>query len=213
MRRLKRRLPPCRRLAAGTSLLEVLVALVVVSLGVLGMLGLQLQAQRQARLSGYRTVASQLATDLTERMRANRDSARGLVHYALTLPASRQVDPSSGTLLLAVPPVRCDAPTATCSQAELAAEDLFQWRSAVHALLPQGVVRVQPLTVSATGTTALQCGMGAAPCESADLWIGWRGPTPLAGDGSTGGEGLRCPAGLGVSEDASWQCHFVRVRL
>ena len=58
--------------AAGFTLLEVLVAIVVLSFGVLGMVGLQtaaLNAHREARLQ---SVGVRLASELAELMRGNK---------------------------------------------------------------------------------------------------------------------------------------------
>lgn len=59
------------RAQCGFSLIEVLVALLLVALGVLGAAALQLNALRFTQDSAYRVQASLLATDLLERMRAN----------------------------------------------------------------------------------------------------------------------------------------------
>ena len=64
-----------RRATAGFTLIEVLVAIVVLSFGLLGMVGLQaasLQANRDARLQSTAVV---LARELAEMMRGNKDQA------------------------------------------------------------------------------------------------------------------------------------------
>ena len=65
-------LPPTHRKAGGFSLIEVLVAIVVLSFGMLGMVGMQafaLQANRDARIQGQAVV---LARELAEMMRGNK---------------------------------------------------------------------------------------------------------------------------------------------
>lgn len=67
--------PPRRRRAAGFTLLEVLVAIVVLSFGVLGVVGLQaaaLQANKEAR---YQSTAVALGRELGDMMRGNKDLA------------------------------------------------------------------------------------------------------------------------------------------
>jgi type IV pilus assembly protein PilV len=64
-----------RRAAGGISLIEVLVSLVILSLGVLAVVALQLVAKRNNADAGQRTIAAQLAYDLIERMRANSSPA------------------------------------------------------------------------------------------------------------------------------------------
>lgn len=60
----------------GLSLLEVLVAIVILSLGLLGMAGLQAASLRASQGSLYRAQAAQYADDMAERMRANLGDAR-----------------------------------------------------------------------------------------------------------------------------------------
>lgn len=205
----------------GVGLIEVLVALVVVTLGVMGLLAVQVQAQRQARLSLLRTIGSQLASDLAERMRANRDAAVGLAPYALRLATNQQGVGSGGSSgwPLVAPAVACDQPRSSCSATQMAAVDLFEWRQVVRARLPSGVAYIDPMASTASPGAQRQCGApgpaGSAPlppCDSADVWVGWRSPTPPAADVS-GGSANACPPGLAVLQDSAWQCLFVRIRL
>lgn len=55
----------------GVSLIEVLVAIFVLSLGVLAMAGLQLSSMRTSQGALLRSQAATLATDMADRMRAN----------------------------------------------------------------------------------------------------------------------------------------------
>ena len=56
---------------AGLSLVEVLVALVLLSIGLLGLAGLQASGMRVGQGSIHRSQAAQLAHDMLERLRAN----------------------------------------------------------------------------------------------------------------------------------------------
>lgn len=73
---------PSLRHQRGLSLLEVLVAIVILSLGLLGMAGLQAASLRTSLGSFYRAQAAQYADDMAERMRANLGEAR---NYGLAL--------------------------------------------------------------------------------------------------------------------------------
>lgn len=68
--------------SGGFSLLEVLIALLILALGILGAASLQLSALRYHSGSLHATQASLLANDLLERLRANPEQ---LASYALTL--------------------------------------------------------------------------------------------------------------------------------
>lgn len=60
---------------SGTTLLEVLITVVLVSVGLLGLAGLQLTTVQNTNSSGERFEATTLARDILERMRANRQQA------------------------------------------------------------------------------------------------------------------------------------------
>lgn len=56
---------------AGLTMIEILVTLIILSVGLLGMAALQLTGIRSANSSTYRTQATLLADDIAERMRSN----------------------------------------------------------------------------------------------------------------------------------------------
>lgn len=112
----------------GVSLLESLVALLVLALGVLGMLGVQLKALSDNQNASQRTVAIRLANDLFERVKANSVGVTGIASYslgsswtALSAPASAQ---------------QCDANP--CTPAQQATFDLWAWQTLVRNTLPGG---------------------------------------------------------------------------
>jgi type IV pilus assembly protein PilV len=74
-----------RRRQRGLSLIEVLVAMVILSLGLLGMAGLQAAGLRTSQSSFYRAQAAQYAEDMAERMRANLGQA---ANYAIAMSAT-----------------------------------------------------------------------------------------------------------------------------
>jgi type IV pilus assembly protein PilV len=61
--------------STGFTLLEVLVAVLVLAIGLLGMAGLQMTGMKSNNSAYLRSQASLLAYDITERMRANRNAA------------------------------------------------------------------------------------------------------------------------------------------
>jgi type IV pilus assembly protein PilV len=68
----KRSQRQCPRYARGFTLVEVLVALLVLSIGMLGIAALYLDSLRASRAALYRTQAVTLASDIADRIRANR---------------------------------------------------------------------------------------------------------------------------------------------
>lgn len=82
---------PQYRVSAGFSLIEVLVTLVVLSLGLIGLASLQITSLRFNQSALSRTQASILAADILDCIRANPGNA---ANYAITASAT----PSTGTI-------------------------------------------------------------------------------------------------------------------
>ncbi|MEO7387199.1 MAG: type IV pilus modification protein PilV [Gammaproteobacteria bacterium] len=96
---------------SGTTLIEVLITVVLVSIGLLGLAGLQLTTVQNTNSAAERFEATTLARDILERMRANRQQALN-GQYNLAMGA----DPAG---------------------ANLAGDDLDSWMTAL-AGLPNG---------------------------------------------------------------------------
>ena len=96
----------------GSSLLEVLIALVVLGLGVLGMVAMQATSLKSNQTALVRTQATELANEISDLMRANRNAALA-GSYDSALAAA--------------------APTGTTTHAV----DLQNWKARL-ALLPAG---------------------------------------------------------------------------
>ena len=89
----RQRLAP-RRYEGGISLIEVLVAVVVLSIGLLGLAGLQASGMRVGQSSLYRSQAALLAYDMADRIRANAAAARA-GKYNRALSAADETDPNN----------------------------------------------------------------------------------------------------------------------
>jgi type IV pilus assembly protein PilV len=85
--------PIKRKTQRGTTLVETLVALVVLSVGLLGIAALQMTSLRNNRGAHLRSQAQVLAYDIADRMRANRNVALANA-YVVALG----VTPAGGTL-------------------------------------------------------------------------------------------------------------------
>jgi len=103
----------------GFTLVEVLIAVLVLLIGLLGLAGLQAQALRSNQIAYMRTQATILAYDIIERMNANRAAA-----------LAGSYDGAAGTQN-----TDCTSTTA-CSSAAMAANDVYEWRLAVKQSLP-----------------------------------------------------------------------------
>jgi type IV pilus assembly protein PilV len=133
----------------GFSLVEAMVALVVLSVGMIGIAALYGQSLGAGRTAQLRTQAVNLASDMADRIRVNR-LAPGAYGGAA---ANNGCDPQSGG--------------ANCTPDEMAAHDLFFWRAQVEQLLPngEGTVAVNAATVPPAYTITLrwdEVGLGRA---------------------------------------------------
>ena len=122
----------------GFTLVEVLVALFVLAVGVLGAGAAQLAAQRTRQQSALMSEAAQLAASLGARMRVNAVTA-GLPdasnpYLSLEYDAATDGDPGAA-------PASCYGAGA-CDPLRLAAFDLHEARQAVHAAFPAGRIVV-----------------------------------------------------------------------
>lgn len=81
------------RAARGFSLIEVLIALVVLAVGLLGLALLQTMNLRYTKSADQRTKAVNLASSMLDMMRSNRSQAGA---YTITVPDFAAVDASAG---------------------------------------------------------------------------------------------------------------------
>jgi type IV pilus assembly protein PilV len=103
---------------AGFTLLEVLVALVVIAVGMLGIAVLYVEGLKAERTSVYRTSAVNMAADLADRIRANPNG--GIGYQAAPLDNG------------------CTNGAADCNPAALAQDDLFWIQQDLNNHLPPG---------------------------------------------------------------------------
>jgi type IV pilus assembly protein PilV len=116
-------------------MVEVLVALVVLAIGLLGIAALYLNSLQAGRTAVYRTEAVQLAADLADRIRMNRSAQAAY-----------------GTLFAdAEATVGTCATTGGCSDADLASTDLATWKDEIALQLPNGEGQVVVTMPAAAG--------------------------------------------------------------
>ncbi len=101
----------------GLTLIEVLISLIVLSIGILGLTTLQTASLNFNAVANQRTQATVLAYDMADRMRANRQAALG-GEYDIAFE-----DPTPA----------CAAPA---TAGTVAAQDISAWRMALACRLP-----------------------------------------------------------------------------
>ncbi len=103
----------------GFTLLESMIALTVLSVGMIGIAALYVQGLGASRSALYRTHAINLVADMADRIRTNRVALAAYAGRA----SNHGCDPLGG---------------ADCTPAEMAAHDVFLWSQQVQQLLPNG---------------------------------------------------------------------------
>lgn len=128
----------------GITLLESMIAIVLVALGVLGILGVQLRTLADTQTSVRRAQAIRLIEDLSERMKANPSAlATGVMQdYAVGWEAVGGSPPNCAT--------------AACTPTELAQWDIAQWKATVASTLPLGNASVFTVAAGAIDNTRAQ---------------------------------------------------------
>ena len=102
----------------GFGLVEALVALVVVSVGMIGIAVLYGQGLGASKTALYRTQAVILASDMADRIRLNRRA--GVAYQNGGAGTNRNCEPGG----------------ATCSPTQMAEHDLFVWNALIDRQLP-----------------------------------------------------------------------------
>jgi len=104
----------------GFSLVEVLIALIIMSVGMLGIAGLYVQSMQAGRTSLFRHHAVTLAGDVADRIRAN---------------------PTAGIAYQGVGAnFNCVAGGIDCDEVEMASNDILLWAQQANESLPNGTV-------------------------------------------------------------------------
>lgn len=116
----------------GVGLIEVMVALLVIAVGVLGFMAMQTRALRETQEAYHYSQANMMANDLFDRMRLNLGLALQTNAYAYTFAATT-AQPAE---------VICQP----CSPEQIRSRDLRDWHGAVQRRLPAASAEVSYLT-------------------------------------------------------------------
>jgi len=114
----------------GFTLLEVLIAVMLLAVGLLGLAGLQAVSLRNNHSAYLRSQATMLTYDIIDSMRSNRTAVQA-GSYNIPLGVSGSTSPP-------------DCMTADCSGAELATAEVADWKQRLGSLLPSGDGAIAP---------------------------------------------------------------------
>ena len=121
---------------SGFTLLEVMIALVIFSIGLLGLAGLQAGGLRSNTQAQLRTIATIQAYDMAERIRSN----------------PRGVEDGDYNAFDDATPTAGDCISNTCTAAEMATYDYYEWELNTQNVLPSGHGTVSSAAVGGGAT-------------------------------------------------------------
>lgn len=152
--RILRQQPPRRSGQSGFSLIEVLVAVIVLSIGLVGVAGLQAVSLQNNQSAFMRSQATALAYDLADRMRANVPGANAGMYDPTAKAATAGCKSASG-----------------CTTQQMAENDLYEWSAAIATYLPdgEGFVCIDSTSDDGTGVGDPQCD-GAGTLLAVKIW-------------------------------------------
>jgi type IV pilus assembly protein PilV len=179
---------------SGTSLLEVLVSILLMSFGILAMAGMQAYSVAAQRNAANRGIASMLANEYAEIIRLNQDGFKAGSYDVARLT---DVDPPAV--------VACAFPSCSTA-ATLATADLTAFQNLVRTQLPLGGVELSRPTIA-----------GVKSNTEADLWIVWEEPQVLnvTKEGTAASTELQvdnCPADAKALAQLP-RCFYMKVQL
>lgn len=123
----RKNMSPIKHLQSrGFSMIEVLITLVVLSIGLLGIAGLQVTGMQSNRSAYYRSQATIIAYDMIDRMRTNVDGVAANLYDDLDSSSPPSTAPT------------CIDTSSGCSATSLAENDLQEWVDDHLSLLPAG---------------------------------------------------------------------------
>jgi type IV pilus assembly protein PilV len=145
----------------GVTLIEVLVAIVILSIGLLGIAGLQVATAKYKLTSGTRAATAALYSDYTDRIRMNPDMAGtnwvsggtnvnitssdadgSKYTYQNTWAAQQLITDTALNALITSANSACDGGS-ICTPVNRATYDILAWRKRVRESLPQGAAYVE----------------------------------------------------------------------
>lgn len=106
---------------SGFTLIEVLVASLILAIGLIGVAGLQAMSLKNNQSAFMRSQATALAYDLADRMRANVNGANAGFYNPAAAGLNDDCISANG-----------------CSGSEMALHDLAEWNETIDAYLPMG---------------------------------------------------------------------------
>jgi len=140
----------------GFSLIESLVALIVISIGLLGLAALQTSALRNTQIANISSHATISAHDIIERMRSNPTGMQSKAYNAPSLVANADCYTTTG-----------------CTPTEMAKNDMYEWVNELKKKIPQSsaITCLDSTPDDGTNSTAAECD-GNGDVYAIKIWSG-----------------------------------------
>ena len=133
------RAPLIHRTQSGFSLVEVLISIVILSIGMLGAAGMQAAAMQANKETRNQSVAASFARELADKMRGN--SVVAIKSAAADNPYLIAETTLTGTATFVAPTENCFT-TACSSAAAVASWDMADWKNRVQNALPDPKIKI-----------------------------------------------------------------------
>lgn len=117
--------------SAGFTLIEILVAVIILAGGLLGLASLQVTSLSNNQNAYNRSQAAQLAYDIADRMRGNSSAA---ANYIIDQAALSAILCPGGSN----PCSACSSSGSQCNSTQLAQKDLYDWKTALNSTFVGG---------------------------------------------------------------------------
>lgn len=177
-----------RLLQVGSSMLEVLVAILLVSVGLLGIAGLSSATFSYNKAAQLRLTGLALVNDYADRARVN-VYGYDLDGYSIDLS---DTVPTAATL-------DADEADAATAAAAVATADRAYFMGEVAARLPQG--------------KAVVASTPSAAARDLDIWLLWKEPQADGSDSLFTAGQENCPKDLSTTDKALYSCMYFKVGL
>ncbi len=194
---LKMHIAPSQR---GISLIESMVAIVVMALGILGIVGVQLRTLSDTQTGVRRAQAIHLIEDLSERIKVNPNALLNIGGYAMAW----------GTNPTGAP----DCKATACTTAQIIQYDLQEWKRLVNNTLA-------PQANTAAAATALTDATIFIPADETvasnrrqlGVMVRWRENERSTTADYRDPVGTAATGGAGVTCDVGWTCHLQYIQV
>ena len=183
---------------SGATLIEVLVAILILSFGMLSLGAMMSFGVQLPKLSGYRATAANLASSHIERIRANPNAFTSNLYSA-------GLNETSAWSFTDIALSDCTYST-PCTESTLATMDIAATRRAVRRELPGGDMIMWCNTAPANTSSA------CAKTSYGNLWIVWQEPSTFAALNPASSD--NCPAeATTVYSAPAPRCLYVKFKI